>query len=143
MRNIRTELNVKPGEPVRLFISAGDNGAGAVFDANMTQIKRLTRASDVTFHDAPPRASARAVLTGGSEVAVPLEGLIDFAQESARLGKEQAKLRAEAERLDKQLSNPQFVQRAPAEKVEELRQRVADIGNRLRALAQMLEALGG
>ncbi|HYP53878.1 MAG TPA: class I tRNA ligase family protein, partial [Pyrinomonadaceae bacterium] len=147
VRNIRTELNVKPAEPVRLFINTPANGAGRVFDASMSQIKRLTRASAVTFHDgrptAPPRASARAVLTGGAEVAVPLEGLIDFAQERARLRKEESKLRDEAERLEKQLSNPQFVERAPAEKVGELRQRVADIGHRIKALAQMLEALGG
>ncbi|HEV2761940.1 MAG TPA: valine--tRNA ligase, partial [Pyrinomonadaceae bacterium] len=147
VRNIRTELNVKPGEPVRLFISAAGNGARSVFDASMPQIMRLTRASDVTFHDgatdAPPRASARAVLSGGAEVAVPLEGLIDFAQERARLQKEQAKLRAEAEKLERQLANPQFVERAPAEKVEELRQRLADIEQRTKALGQMLEALGG
>jgi valyl-tRNA synthetase len=40
------------------------------------------------------------------------------------------------------LSNPNFVERAPAEKVEELRQRAADFGQRIKALEQMLEALG-
>ena len=147
VRNIRTELSIKPGETVRLFISAAGNGARGVFDASVPQIMRLTRASDVTFYDASdttlPRASARAVLSGGAEVAVPLEGLIDFAQERARLVKEQSKLGAEAEKLEKQLANPQFVERAPAEKVEELRGRLADIGQRAKALEQMLEALGG
>ena len=88
-----------------------------------------------------PRASARAVLAGGAELAVPLEGLIDFEQERERLRREQDKLNAEASRLDAQLANPQFVERAPAEKVNDLRARLADIAQRTAALAQTLEAL--
>jgi valyl-tRNA synthetase len=144
VRNIRTELSVKPGEEVHLIIGAGENGAGRVYTSNLPQIKRLVRAGEVTFSESladAPRASARAVLAGGAEVAVPLEGLIDFAQERARLGKEREKLEKEREKLEAQLTNPQFVERAPAEKVEELRQRAADIRQRTSALDEMLEAL--
>jgi valyl-tRNA synthetase len=81
------------------------------------------------------------VLAGGAEVAVPLEGLIDFAQERDRLGREREKLSKEAEKIEAQLANPNFVGRAPAEKVEELRQRAADIAQRIRMLAETLEAL--
>ncbi len=89
-----------------------------------------------------PRASARAVLAGGAEVAVPLEGLIDFGQERARIGREREKQEKELQKVEGQLSNPQFVGRAPAEKVEELRQRAADLAQRIKALGEMLEALG-
>ena len=81
------------------------------------------------------------MLSGGAEVAVPLEGLIDFAQERARLSREKEKLQKEAAKLEAQLANADFVSRAPAEKVEELRARVADIAQRTQALDQMLEAL--
>jgi len=81
------------------------------------------------------------VLAGGAEVAVPLEGLIDFAQERARLSREREKLQKEADKLENQLTNPDFVARAPSEKVEELRARIADIGQRTTALDQVLEAL--
>ena len=74
-------------------------------------------------------------------MAIPLEGLIDFAQERARLARENEKLQKEAEKLEAQLGNADFVDRAPAEKVAELRARVADIGERTAALNQMLEAL--
>src|SRR2546421_7299408 len=77
-----------------------------------------------------PRASARAVLAGGAEVAVPLEGLIDFEQERARVGREREKLEKELGKVEAQLRNPQFVERAPAEKVEELRARESDLRGR-------------
>src|SRR5438105_3066110 len=181
VRNIRTELNVKPGEHLpRVFVGTPDREMRLVYAKSVEQIARLTRASKIFVADrlerlsaesggatqgrnggsgegaawpasldvsdpegaSIPRASARAVLAGGAEVAVPLEGLIDFAQERARVGREREKLEKELQKLEAQLANPQFVERAPAEKVEELRQRAADIGQRTVALKQMLEALG-
>ena len=145
VRNIRTELNVKPSEEVRLVIGTGGDGLGDLFSKSLPQIKRLTRAGEVAVRDSladVPRASARAVLAGGAEVAVPLEGLIDFAQERARVTREREKQEKELQKVEAQLSNPQFVERAPAEKVEELRQRAAEVGQRIRALGEMLEALG-
>ncbi|HEX8650679.1 MAG TPA: valine--tRNA ligase [Pyrinomonadaceae bacterium] len=143
VRNIRAEMNIKPSERVRLLVGAGEEKLREVFAANTDQIARLARASEITVRERldAPRASARAVLSGGAEVAVPLEGLIDFAQERARLERERDKLQKEAARLDAQLANPQFTERAPAEKVNELRERLADITGRLRALSETLEAL--
>jgi valyl-tRNA synthetase len=143
VRNIRSEINIKPGERVPILIGAADDKLRAVFSASADQIVRLVRASDISIREQldAPRASARAVLGGGAEVAVPLEGLIDFEQERNRLRKELEKLQAEAAKLQTQLGNPQFVERAPEEKVNELKARLADIGQRTAALAQTLEAL--
>jgi valyl-tRNA synthetase len=169
VRNIRTELNVKPGDHLpRVFVAAPDRDTRRAFADGVAQIARLTRASQILISDrlssgngggpsasdlpsplsglveeagAVPRASARAALAGGVEVAVPLEGLIDFAKERERIARETEKLEKEGQKLEGQLANPQFVERAPAEKVEELRQRLADVQQRIRALGQMREAL--
>jgi valyl-tRNA synthetase len=142
VRNIRSEMNIKPGEGVPVLVGAPDAKLRAVFEAGAGQIARLVRASSISIRETldAPRASARAVLAGGAEVAVPLEGLIDFAQERERLRKEEDKLAKEAERLRGQLANENFVARAPAEKVSELRQRMADIEQRTGALRQSMEA---
>ena len=144
VRNIRSEMNIKPGEAIPLLIAAADDALRAVFNSNKNQIKRLARAGEITISEKldAPRASARAVLAGGAEVAVPLEGLIDFEQERQRLNKEREKLEAESAKVQAQLSNPQFVERAPAEKVAELRARVEDIAQRLGQLDQSIQNLG-
>jgi valyl-tRNA synthetase len=143
VRNIRSEMNIKPSEPVRVLVGSPDEKLRAVFSTNQSQISRLVRASEISVLEKleAPRASARAVLVGGAEVAVPLEGLIDFEQERNRLGKEKEKLRAESSKLEVQLANPQFAERAPAEKVNELRARLADIAQRAAQLDQTIENL--
>jgi valyl-tRNA synthetase len=142
VRNIRSEMNIKPGAPIQLMIAANAD-LQSVFTASADQIARLTRAASVSIDGTAemPKASARAVLTGGAEVAVPLEGLIDFAQERERLLREKDKLEKEGAKLEAQLGNQDFVERAPAEKVEGLRARLADIAQRTAVLDQMLEAL--
>jgi valyl-tRNA synthetase len=143
VRNIRSEMNIKPSERITLLIGSPDEKLRQVLSASVDQLSRLTRASDVSIREqlAAPRASARAVLAGGAEVAVPLEGLIDFEQERQRLQREKEKLLAEASKLDAQLANPQFVERAPAERVNEVRERIADIAQRTAQLQQTIENL--
>jgi valyl-tRNA synthetase len=143
VRNIRSEMNIKPSEPVPVLIGSPDEKLRSVFSANANQISRLVRASELSVTEKleAPQASARAVLMGGAEVAVPLEGLIDFDQEKQRLGKEKEKLAIEASKLVAQLANPQFAERAPAEKVNEIRARIADIAQRTAQLDQTIANL--
>ena len=143
VRNIRSEMNIKPGERVHVLIGAPDAKLRQVFATARDQIARIVRASEVVISERleAPKASARAVLIGGAEVAVPLEGLIDFDQERQRLRREQEKLLAEATKLETQLSNPNFVERAPAERVNEVKERIADIAQRSSQLQQTVESL--
>jgi valyl-tRNA synthetase len=143
VRNIRSEMNIKPGERVPVLIGSPDERLRNVFSASVDQIARLVRASNISIDEelSAPRAAARAVLVGGAELAIPLEGLIDFEQERQRLSREREKLQAESDKLQTQLRNENFVARAPAEKVNELRARIADIVQRTAQLTQTIDNL--
>lgn len=141
IRNIRAEMQIKPSDRFPIHIAA-DTEAQRIFTANEAQILKLARAEKLVLAETldVPKASAKAV-TSVAEIAVPLEGLIDFEKETARLENQVAKLEKESEQLNKQLSNANFVDRAPAEKVQEIRDRVAEIENQTQTLKQNLEAL--
>jgi valyl-tRNA synthetase len=141
VRNIRSEMNIKPGQQIDLLLEMNDGSSLAVEVKD--QVKRLTRSANILeqMRAGWPKATASAVLTSGLSVGVPLEGLIDFAQERARLSREKEKLQKEAAKLETQLANADFVDRAPAEKVEELRRRKAEIAVQTRALDENLEAV--
>ena len=143
VRNIRSEMNIKPAERITIVVASPDENLRRVFESARDQIARLVRASEISLGDRldAPKASARAVLMGGAELAVPLEGLIDFEQERRRLQREQEKLQAEATKLEAQLGNPNFVSRAPVERVNEVRERIAAIAQQSSQLQQTVENL--
>jgi valyl-tRNA synthetase len=142
VRNIRSEMNISPSTRVPVHVAADDH-VQKVLAANQAQILKLARADSVTIAGGlnVPKASAKAVLSGNASVAVPLEGLIDFQKERERLAGQIAKLEIEKQRLDSQLSNQNFVEKAPVEKVQGLRDRLAEIEQQLNTLEQNRNAL--
>ena len=143
IRNIRAEMNISPSIKFVVHV-AGSSVLRDILAANEEQILKLARASKLVLSTAlfVPKASAKAVLSGGTEVAVPLEGLIDFEKERGRLQNQVEKLGIELRRLDSQLSNANFVERAPVEKVRELRERKEEIEQQTAAIKLNIEALG-
>ena len=141
VRNIRAEMNIKPSDKPAIHVAA-DAATQKIFSANEAQILKLARAEKLVLAESleAPKASAKAV-TNNAEIAVPLEGLIDFDKERERLKNQLNKLNVENERLAKQLSNANFTERAPAEKVRGIRDRAAEIETQTKTLTQNLEAL--
>jgi valyl-tRNA synthetase len=106
---------------------------------------KLANAKSVTV--LPPGAArprkAAVHVEAEVEVHLPLEGLIDFAAERARVEKEIAKLDAELAGIGKRLGNPGFVQRAPAEVVEKDRARAEELKTKRDKLARHLARVTG
>jgi len=142
VRNIRAEMNIKPSDKPAIHVAANFD-LQRIFKSNEAQILKLARAEQLNLSETldVPKASAKAVLTGGAEIALPLEGLIDFEKEIQRLENQLNKLETEQQRLNGQLSNANFIERAPVEKVQEIRDRVAEIESQVITLRQNLEAL--
>jgi valyl-tRNA synthetase len=76
-------------------------------------------------------------------VALPLEGVVDLPAEAARLAKEIAKLEGEVAKMAAKLGNAAFVEKAPEEVVDELRERRNDTGASLAKLKHALDQIKG
>ena len=141
VRNIRAEMNIPTAIKFTVHVAASA-AMQDVFRANEAQILKLAKTERLVISDAldVPRASAKSV-TNDAAIAVPLEGLIDFDVERTRLSNQIAKLTEEKDRLAGQLSNANFVDRAPAEKVQELRDRQVEVEKQIETLNNNLESL--
>ena len=83
-------------------------------------------------------AESTVTLVVGLEVFVGLSGHVDFAAEKARLEKEQEKLRIDADKLDKKLSNEGFLAKAAPEIIEKDRARHKELTDTLKRIAAQL-----
>jgi valyl-tRNA synthetase len=141
VRSVRAEMNVPAGAKIAcVLVSAGSETRMRAANWE-NEIMRLARLSSISFEDQVPKASAQIVL-GEATIALPLEGVIDFAAEKARLGKELEKIAKDTAAIDGRLSNPGFVAKAPPEVLEESRERKAELEARKSKVDEALKRLG-
>jgi valyl-tRNA synthetase len=142
LRNIRSTFNLAPSVALKAQIAPGAPSAGEVIAQMEEHIKRLARIEELQVVEKleTRKGSARAVV-GVCEIAVPLEGLIDFDRERARLDKELSKLNNERAGLEKRLAKPDFINRAAAEVVASTRARADELTDQITKLRAMIEAL--
>ena len=81
------------------------------------------------------------IVREGASFRMQIDIYVDIAAERARLAKELKKLEAEIEKIDKKLGNTAFIDRAPAEVIEENRERRAELDAQRAKIAEAVERL--
>jgi valyl-tRNA synthetase len=127
VRNIRAEVDTPMSRQINLLIQAESETVVAELEAERGYLERFCNPSELTIAtkvEVPEKAMS-AVVTG-AELFLPLEGLIDFDKEIARLEKELEKWTKEVDRVQKKLANQGFVGKAPQKVVDEEKQKEKD-----------------
>jgi valyl-tRNA synthetase len=144
VRNIRAEVNVPMSKKVELLIKPSGAESQTILQRNLDYVQRFCNKSELAVDadlSAPDKAMTGVVT--GAELFLPLAGLIDIGQETARLEKELATLHGEVERIEKKLANEGFMAKAPAKVVDEERAKLADYADkRDKVIARLAELRG-
>jgi valyl-tRNA synthetase len=133
-RNLRGEMGLAPGERVPLHAAAGMD-----FLNFAPYLKALARLSEVHIADGLPEVDAPVSVVGSTRILLHVE--IDVAQERERLGKEIERLENEVRKCGAKLGNASFVERAPAQVVQQERERLAGFEATLEKLRPQLAKL--
>ena len=141
VRSVRAEMNVPAGSQIPLTLVAPSEADESRAQRWTDTLKRLARLSELSFAPVAPPQSVQ-MLVRGTNLALPLAGVIDFDAERARLKKEVAREEKEIVKIDAKLSNADFLRRAPEEVVEENQERRAESLAKLEKMAAALKLLG-
>ncbi|MEO7085509.1 MAG: class I tRNA ligase family protein, partial [Gemmatimonadaceae bacterium] len=119
VRQIRGDNGVAPGKIIDAHVrTTGNSGPQrGVFAEESETIGRLTRSKVQVVDTAPSGAAAHAVISGGTEIIVPLAELIDVDKECARMRGEVAELDKQIVAREGRLSNAKYLERAPEQVV--------------------------
>jgi valyl-tRNA synthetase len=141
VRQIRSDYAIPPGKSVDAAIQS--RGNAAVFGQHAALIGQLARANVRVDDSVPGAGAAHSLLSDGSEVIVPLGGLVDLTRECAKLRGELEQLETQLQTLSKRLQSEGFIGRAPANVVESERKKEAEWIKRREQLAEKVKALCG
>lgn len=140
IRNIQAEMNLSPKAALNIIIKPSDKTLSDNLDRARWVYEKLLPVEDLVLDVSAhkPKASAAAVV-GGTEIFIPLEGLIDFKKERERILKEINRLEGFLKGIEKKLANEKFVENAPAEVVENERKKREDALSDLEKLKTQLQ----
>ena len=120
IRNTRNEMNVPQNRKTNIYIVGKDAECCAHFESCKKSFTNLAFAKEIHVQQDKNGIGEDAVsiVVADGVVYLPLEDLIDREKEIERLTKEQERLTKEIARCEGMLNNPNFVNKAPAAKVE-------------------------
>ncbi|WP_298857769.1 valine--tRNA ligase [uncultured Sulfitobacter sp.] len=144
IRSARAQMHVPAGLKVPMIVTDMDDAAQAAWDNNEAMIKRLARVEALDKKEQFPKGTV-AIPAAGATFGLPLEGIIDIAEEKARLQKSLDKLGKEIGGLKGRLNNPKFAASAPPEVVAEAQGNLAarqEEADQLQAAMDRLAEIG-
>lgn len=139
VRNRRAEMNVAPSKKAKIFI---ETAYADTFLKGTVFFQRLASASEVEvaahFDDMD---SAVSIITESARLYIPMDELVDFKAELARLNKEKAGVQKELDFVNNKLNNENFVNKAPAAVVEGQRQAKAQLEEKMALILESIEKI--
>ena len=141
LRQIRSDYAIAPGKQVDAIIASRENAD--LFRQNAELIGRLAKARVSVGAAEAGAGAAHVVIGGGSEVIVPLGGLVDLARECSKLRTELQQLETQLASLSKRLENEGFLSRAPQNVVEAEKAKQLEWTKRRDQLSEKVKALCG
>ena len=136
-RNLRAELGVPPRDKVILYLQSEDPEMSAFLARMEAMALPLLRLEALSFDTPPAGAHSDAVSGVAVSLVVPERRLSD--EDVKRLLIERQKLQAQYERTQGLLENAEFLSKAPDNVIEQNRQRLEEIRDRLQRLAADVE----
>ena len=139
IRNARSEKNVPPSRKTTVYVATAQP---ELFDSCRAFFERLASASELQTAEDWQIDGAVQIVTNSARIFLPMAELVDKKQELERLGREQAACEKEISIVKNKLANEKFVTRAPAQVVQQERDKLARAEERLQKLLESIRALG-
>ena len=126
IRNVRTKMNVHPSKKSKLILVA--EGYEKEIKEAEEFLSKLGFANEIVVQNDETGIPENAVsiVVDDIKAFIPFDELVDIAEEIERLKNEKKKLEAEVLRGEKMLSNQGFISKAPAQKIEEEKAKLAN-----------------
>lgn len=141
VRSARQQAGIKPKEKLEAFIRAETELAEAFLQSS-TLIRRLAGLNDLQAGEqieAPSQCLTQ--ISAKFELFLPVGGLLDIAQETKRLEQEKIRLGKILQGIEKKLGSPNFVERAPADIIEQTQEQKLNISHQLKQIHETLKSL--
>ena len=143
IRNTRSSMNVPPSKKAKVYVVSESGRVRAVFEGSRSFFAALAYASEVCVQadKAGIGEDAVSALIPQAAVYMPFAELVDLEKELERLKKEEERLTKELARVNGMLNNEKFMSKAPQNKIDEEKEKLAKYTQMMAQVKEHLAAL--
>lgn len=143
LRNLRAQAEIKPGVKVPVILQTEDTAEQQILEKGQTYIQELAKVESLTITPTLTQTNlqASAGIVGTIQALIPLTGIVDIDALKQKLSKKLATLESKIESLTKRLNNSNFVNKAPKEVIQNVKDELNEAEIQAQILKERLQRL--
>ena len=142
VRQIRSEMTISPKQSIKIIVDDASNSDIKRLELFESFISNMGSVESIIHKEGPDDLPKSAIaLLKGMKIYIPLEGLVDIEEEKARLQKKLSNLNQDLKSVKNRLSNDAFVEKAPKEVVDELKEKFKALSSDENRIEEQLKLL--
>ena len=139
VRNIRSSKNVPMSKKIDLLLEAKSQKVASLLLDNKEYLEKFTNFDHLEISTSEINKDKTVnVVLNDVIVIIPLSKLVDMEEEKTKLLENKERLHKEIDRCTQMLSNPNFVSKAPAQKVEAEKEKLENYKKQLEEVEKLL-----
>jgi len=141
-RNLRANYNIPPSKKIEYFFKPNNSETEEFLMSETKSIEKLMRAESINIDiNFSGDAKMPSTVTDAGILFMSLEGLVDLEAEKTKLNKQKKELEGWIKSSKAKLSNENFIKKAPEKVIEDAKNKLNEMNNKLQRVIEMLDAL--
>ncbi len=141
IRNLRQSNNVSMSKPLTIYVSNIDEKQFAFLKESEGYLKKFINHDSLSKMDSIDAKDNKVIILNNLTLGVPAKELINIDDEKERLNKELLRLQNEVDRSNKMLNNPNFISKAPQDKIQNEKDKLLKYEQQLKEVERLISDL--
>jgi valyl-tRNA synthetase len=140
IRNLRNAVMIKPKEEIEVRLFTDNEDLAKYFFKSRGFFKELAKVKAGKIKDKSVERPTKSIMraTGHTEIFIPLEGVVDIESFIKKLENDKVKAQKEFDKVDKKLKNPKFIENAPDDVVDKVKEEAREFEEKLNSITNSL-----
>ncbi len=141
IRNQRQTAQIQWTNEIEVNLISKNDSARKILDSTVNYIESLTKSKVAIRSDYSPIKPSIGTLVLDTRIQIPISGLIDIENMINSYNKKKSQFEKDMQACMAKLNNPNFVNNALPEKVEEVKNQVKELENQIKTIDEAVELL--
>ena len=141
IRNQRQVLGIPWTQEIDVKLFTKEDFNKNALTGALSYIEGLTKSKVSVVDEIKPVKPSTGALVFGTRIQIPLSGLVNLDTMLSSLNKKRLQFEKEIENQRTKLNNTNFINNAPQDKIDEVKERVLSLDNQIKAIDEQIELL--